>query len=337
MSESREPDDGESKPGTAKEPEQEAPKGEAAPSAAPPQSTPTTVASAKSPGRKSALRATKHTSTKKRLKLFLFGTYGVGKTTAAICFPRSYVIDAERGCDHYEKRLAASDSELFQTNNVDEVVAEIKTLGSEKHEFRTLVVDPVTTLEADLVEKAEKEFGAGDMRVWGKRDKTLRRLTNLIMGLDMNVIVTAHGKIEYGDKMAKLGTTFDGWRRLPYMFDLVLELEKRGKKRVAIVRKTRLEVEFPDGAEFDFSYEEISRRYGADILARPAAPVAAASEEQVATLKELLAIVRLDEGVVDGWLRKAAVDAIEDMPADIIDKCIAFVRQKITKTAGGAQ
>lgn len=274
---------------------------------------------------------------KKRLKLFLFGSYGVGKTTAAICFPRSYVIDAERGCDHYEKRLAASESELFQTTNVDDVVAEVKALGSEKHSFRTLVVDPVTTLEADLIEKAEKEFGAGDMRIWGKRDRTLRRLTNLIMGLDMNVIVTAHGKIDYGDKMVKLGTTFDGWKRLPYIFDLALELERRGKKRVAIVRKTRLEDAFPDGAEFDFSYEEISRRYGADILGREAAPVETASDEQVATLKELLSIVRLDEGVVDGWLRKAAVDAVEDMPADIIDKCIEFVRQKINKSTGGAK
>lgn len=306
-------------------------------SAEAPPSTPTTAAAVKSPSaKKSALRATKHEAIKKRLKLFLFGGAGVGKTTAAVAFPRSYVIDAEHGCDHYAKQLNASDSVLLQTTNADEVVAEVRALGSEKHAFRTLVLDPITPLETDLIERAEKEFGAGDMRIWGKRDRTLRRLTNLIMNLDMNVVVTAHGKIEYGDKMAKLGTTFDGWKRLPYIFDLVLELERRGKKRVAIVRKTRLEG-FPDGEEFDFSYEEIARRYGVDEIGREAVPATPAAPEQVATLKSLIDTVRLDEGVVDAWLKKAGVDELEDMPADAVTKCIEFVRKKIEQATGGAK
>lgn len=275
------------------------------------------------------LRAKKHETISKRLKLFLFGGPGTGKTTLATSFPKSYVIDGERGCDHYAKQLQASESVLLQTTDPDDVITEVRALTAEKHDYRTLVVDPITTLETTLIERGEKEFGAGDMRVWGKRDRTLRRLTNLIMGLDMNVILTAHGKVDYGERMVKLGTTFDGWKRLPYIFDLALELEKRGQRRVAIVRKTRLEG-FKDGEEFDFSYAEVARRYGEDAVSREAVPVMTATPEQIAALKGLLDTVKLEEGTVDKVLAKAQVDSVEDLSKEQADKFIEFIRNKVS-------
>lgn len=285
-----------------------------------------------------ALRAKNPEAMQKRLKMFMFGGPGVGKTTAAITFPKSYVIDCERGCDHYKSKLEASGSVIFQTNDVDEVIEEVRSLKREAHEYRTVVIDPITTLEADLIEKAEKEFGVGDQRIWGYRDKKLRRLYNLLMGLDMNAIVTAHSKAEYAggdgkERFVKIGTTHDGWRRLPYAFDLSLELEKRGKsKRVGIVRKTRIDG-FPDSEEFDFSYEEVARRYGPDVIGRAAVPVAVASAEQTATLKGLIANVKLEDGIVEKWLTKAGVEALEDLSAEVTEKCIAYIRNKISNGA----
>src|SRR3712207_8369870 len=55
---------------------------------------------------------------------------------------------------------------------------------------------------------------------------------SLIMSLDMNVVVTAHAKTEYGQNLAKLGYTFDGWRQLDYWFDLVVELGDRKSTRL---------------------------------------------------------------------------------------------------------
>lgn len=280
-----------------------------------------------------ALKAKKLEPVTKRLKLFMFGSAGVGKSTAAIGFPNSYVIDGEHGLDHYTEALEKAGSVVLQTTNADDVVEEVRALGTDKHSYRTLVIDPMTTIETDLIERAEKEFGPGDMRIWGKRDRTMRRLINLAVNLDMNVIVTAHGKIEYGEKMAKLGTTYDGWKRLIYIFDLALELEKRGSKRVAIVRKTRL-AGFPDGDSFEFSYAEIARRYGAEVVEREAVPVAAAKPERVATLRTLIDVVKLDEGTVDGWLKKNNVDALDDMPESAVEKCIAHIQSKIEKAAG---
>lgn len=291
--------------------------------------------------KKSALKATKPDETNKRLKLFLFGGPGIGKTVASISFPRSYIMDAEHGCDHYSKRIEASGSVLFQSSDMDEIIEQVRALKREKHGYRTVVIDPITTLEADLIEKAEKEYGAGDQRIWGDRDKKLRRLYNLLLSLDMNVIMTAHGKVEYAggdgkERFTKVGTTHDGWRRLPYAFDLTLELERRGKRRVAIVRKTRIEDAFPDGAEFDFSYEEVAQRYGMERISREAVPETQASDDQIAQLKELLSIVRLEEGTVAKWLKKAGVEEIDDMPASVVAKCIDHVRQKIAETTGGA-
>lgn len=277
-----------------------------------------------------ALKAKPPESVNKRLKLFLFGSYKVGKTTAALHFPLTYVFDGEKGTVHeqYKRLMDANGSEVLHTNDVDEVIEEARMLGIEKHNFRTVLIDPITMLEADLIEKAEKEYGAGDMRIWAKRDRKLKRLVNLLNRLDMNVIVTAHGKIDYGPNMTRLGTTFDGWKRWPFAFDLIVELERRGTERVAIVRGTRLE-QFTDGEAFTWSYEEFQRRYPS--IDKLATPVELAHPEQIAELKRLLDVVKMPDDTVDKWIIKAGVETLDDMTADAVGKCIAFVRAKLPK------
>ena len=274
------------------------------------------------------LRARKPEAVTKRLKLFMFGPAGVGKTTAAIQFPNSYIIDAERGTENYDKLITASGSSVFQTTDVNEVVQEVKALLTEKHDFRTLVIDPITPIFNDLLDKCETQVGADFGRHYGAANKTMKRLANLIMNLDMNVIVTAHAKAEYGENLRKLGYTFDGWKQLDYWFDLVVELGKKGKKRMARVAKTRIET-FPDEDVFEWSYDAIKKRYDASILEREAQQVALATTDQVRELKELLHVVRLPEGLVDKWLGKAQVDTFEDMPADAIAKCIEYVKNRL--------
>ena len=276
-----------------------------------------------------ALRAKKPEAVTKRLKLFMYGPAGVGKTTAACQFPKSYIIDGERGAENYEKLIDASGSVLLQTTDINDVVAEVRLLLTEPHEYRTLVIDPITTLFDDLLEKAEAKVGSEFGRHYGEAKKTIRRLTNLLMSLDMNVIITAHAKTEYGDKLQKLGITFDGPRGFDYLFDLVVELAKRGKgQRIGRVVKTRLEI-FPDGEAFDWSYDEIKRRYDAATLERQATTVMLATAEQVSRVKELLAIVRMPDDWVEKCMAKAGVEAWADMSTEIIAKCIDAVAKKL--------
>ena len=281
------------------------------------------------------LRAKKPEAVTKRLKLFMFGPAGVGKTTAAIQFPNSYIIDCERGAENYDKIIAASDSVVFQTTDIQDVIADVKALLTEKHEFRTLVIDPITTVYNDLLDKCETQVGADFGRHYGAANKQMKRLANLIMALDMNVVITAHAKAEYGQNFAKIGYTFDGWRQLDYWFDLVVELSKKGKKRMAKVVKTRVD-RFPDDEVFEWSYDAVRRRCDVNILEREASAVVLASADQVAQIKELLAVVRLPEGTTDKWFAKAGVDVWEDMPADAIGKCIEYVKNRLPAVSAAA-
>ena len=279
-----------------------------------------------------ALRAKRPEAIVKRLKLFMYGPAGSGKTTAAIQFPNSYIIDCERGAENYDKLINASGSVLMQTTDAFEAIAEVRSLLTEQHEYRTLVIDPITALYNDLLEKAEEKVGTEFGRHYGEANKTMKRLANLIMSLDMNVIITSHAKKEYGQNLAVLGITFDAWKSLDYWFDLVIELRKRAKRRVGFVAKTRIEA-FPDGEVFDWSYPEIARRYGIDVLERQANTLALATPEQVAELKALLEVVKLPDGTVEKWLSKAQVENLEDMPADTVAKCVLFVKGRLGNAA----
>src|SRR4051795_11809870 len=143
------------------------------------------------------LRAKKPEAVTKRLKMFMFGPAGVGKTTAAVQFPASYIIDCERGAENYDKLIAGSGGVVFQSSDMNEITAEVKSLLTEKHDFRTLVIDPITPVYNDLLEKSELKVGSDFGRHYGEANKHMKRLANLILALDMNVIITAHSKKEY--------------------------------------------------------------------------------------------------------------------------------------------
>src|SRR5262245_53085036 len=126
-----------------------------------------------------ALRARKPEAVQKRLKLFMFGPAGVGKTTAAIQFPNSYVIDCEKGTENYDQLIQESGSVVFQTTDIHEVITEVKGLLTEKHDYRTLVIDPITTVYNDLLDKCEQKVGADFGRHYGAANKEMKRLANL--------------------------------------------------------------------------------------------------------------------------------------------------------------
>ena len=154
----------------------------------------------------------------------------------------------------------------------------------------------------------------------------------------MNVIITSHAKTKWektGDSFKEAGTTFDCYPKLDYLFDLVFEIQKRGKDRVGIVRKSRVGG-FPEGEVFPFSYDEIATRYGRDILERRAATVVLATAEQVTKLKHLIDVLHIEEAVVEKWLDKAQAESLNEMPAEAADKCIKFMLAKVEATNGAS-
>lgn len=286
-----------------------------------------------------ALRGIKPEAVQKRLKALFYGTAGVGKTTAAIQFPMPYLIDTEKGAenDQYTKQLQKSGGVIFQTSDFDELINEVKSLLTENHGYKTLIIDPLTTLYNDLLDKSalilkaqskEKdatgtEFG----RHYGEANKKMKHLLSLLLRLDMNVIVTSHAKNEYAGNMTVVGSTFDCYKKLDYLFDLVFEIQKRGKDRTGIIKKSRIEA-FPDGETFPFSYEEIAQRYGIEILEKEAIAEKLATLDQVSELNRLITLLNISEEVQQKWKDKAKAETFDEMSEDIIVKIIESLKSK---------
>lgn len=276
-----------------------------------------------------ALRGVKPEAIQKRLKALFYGGAGVGKTTAAISFPKPYLIDTEKGAenDQYTKIIQKSGGVVFQTTDFDELVKEVKALLTEKHEFKTLIIDPLTTLYNDLLDKSALKNGTDFGRHYNEANKRIKHLLSLLLRLDMNVIITSHAKNEYGQNMAVLGQTFDCYKKLDYLFDLVFEIQKRGKERIGIVKKSRIEA-FPDCDQFPFSYDDIATRYGRDVLERDAIAEVLATPEQVAHLRHLVDLFKEPEEIVQKWLDKANAETFEEMNEEVIKKLITHMENK---------
>lgn len=292
-----------------------------------------------------ALRAVKPAVVEKRLKAFMFGDPGSRKTTTAIQFPSPYLIDTEKGAtnDQYVKALESAGGVYFGTNDLDEIVAEVAALLTEKHAFRTLIIDPITGPYAEACDKAARrlamEKGEGDGTEFGRHkavaDRQMKRLCTLLLRLDMNVILTSHSKIKWvkdGDTFKEQGRTFDAYGKLDYLFDLVLETQLRGTEGWAVVRKSRIE-SFPMLDSFELSYATVAGRYGRAILERGAEPVKLATPEQAARLTHLVDVVKLDEEIVQKWLDKSDAATFADMPEDAVLACIAYVEKKLATPA----
>lgn len=279
----------------------------------------------------SRLRAVKPEKIEKRLKAFFYGRAGVGKTTAAIQFPAPYLIDTEKGSENeqYIKLLEQAGGVVFQTSDFNELMQEIRILSSEKHPYKTLIIDPMTTLYNDLLAKCElkgTEYG----RHYKDAEKKMKELLHLLYQLDMNVIITAHSKNEYvmnGKEMTQVGQTFDCYKKLDFLFDLVIEVQKRGKDRIAMIKKSRIE-SFPEDTTFEFSYNEIANRYGREICERSATPSKLASEGQVERLKKLIDLYKEPPETIQKWLDKAVVSCFEEMSEEIIKKLIDHMEKK---------
>ncbi len=283
-----------------------------------------------------ALRGVKPEAIQKRWKALFYGGAGVGKTTAAIQFPSPYLIDTEKGAenDQYIKILKKSGGVIFQTSDFDDLMKEVKALLTEKHEFKTLIIDPLTILYHDLLDKAARSRissndpdGTAFGGHYGVANKKIKHLLNLLLRLDMNVIITSHSKNEYGQNLSVLGQTYDCYKKLDYLFDLVFEIQKRGKERIGLIKKSRIDA-FPDGEQFPFSYEEIAKRYGKEVIERSAIAERLATTQQVQRLKELVELYKEPQEIIQKWLDKANAETFEEMNEEVINKLIFHMENK---------
>jgi hypothetical protein len=291
------------------------------------------------------LRAVKpKAATPTKPKILIFGKPGVGKTWVSLDFPAAYYIDTEGGANQkqYTDKLEKSGGVYMgpEHGSMDfsTILDEVKLLATEKHQYKTLVVDSASKIfNAEIAAEAEKLDKAKEKNEFGRDKKPavnyMRRLINWMSRLDMNVILVAHQKAEWGldskGNRTEIGSTFDCWDKLEYELDLCLNIVPGGKNSpVARVRKSRLEG-FPNTESFPWSYEEFAQRYGKEIIEKQGEALVLASKEALAELAALLSRWKAPDGQEEKWLRAAKVEEYSEMSADQVAKLIEYINKQI--------
>lgn len=274
-------------------------------------------------------------SLEKRLKLFLWGDSGVGKTTLALRFPKPAVIDLEGGTDLYGD---AFDFDVLRATTADDVIAAVDWLLANQHPFRTLVIDPVTVLWdamqkkwSDIFLRRNKsskgykfEFYDLQPRDWQTLKAEFKDLIRKLIALDMNVIVTARQKVQYADGafMKAIGETFDGERSLPYLFDTIIRLYRDDKGRFLGQTLKDRSNKMPK-AEFEVSYPLFEELFGKRTLGRKAKPAVPASAEQKAKIRDLITALALPQEQVDKRLAAYGAESVDDLTSENAEVIIA--------------
>lgn len=271
-------------------------------------------------------------------KILIFGREGSGKTWASMDFPNCYFIDTEGGAsrDHYTDKLKKSGGMYFGveqgSQSFDEVTEQVKALATEKHGFKTLVIDSASKIMSmEVGKETDRLMDEGKKIEFSVEKKPAarhaRRLNSWIDRIDMNVIIISHEKPLWA-KGEQIGVTYDAWDKIGYDLDLVLNIQKTGTRRFAKIVKSRL-IGFPEEANFDWSYEAFAERYGREIIEGAVKQIVLATKEQLVELGSLLEIVKLPEGETDKWLKKANAETFADLSQEQVAACIAMLKNKI--------
>lgn len=277
-------------------------------------------------------------------KMVLYGPAGVGKTWFALGFPNVYYISPEPGAtrEHYTDRLKSNGGMYLGpedgSTDFEVLIEQTKALASEKHPFKTLVIDSITEIYNGAIAKESERLG--DKNAFGADKKPalayMRRFLAAAFRLPMNLILIAHEKSEWGvdDKgqRSEIGKIPDCWEKLLYSLDLAFQAQKRGKSRVAMTRKSRL-LGFPEGESFPLDYEDFSTRYGKNIIERESAPLVLANSEQVTEITHLVDLLKIDDATKEKWLDKANAESFTEFNSDDAAKLITFLKNKINSTA----
>lgn len=275
-----------------------------------------------------------------KTKQLIFGASGVGKTWFALSFPTPYYLDTEGGADlkHYQERLKAAGGVYMGpedgTLDFQTVIEQMQALATEKHSYKTLIIDSITKLyQTAIAHEAER---LGDKDAFGASKKPaiafMRRLVAWTNKLDMNVLFIAHEASEWGlvnGQRQEIGKCADVWEKLAYELDLSLQCTKRGPERNATIRKSRL-TGFPEAESFRLDYATFAERYGKDFIEAPAKPIVLATPEQVVEIKRLLETVKVPESEIEKILTKADAESFTELNSEQADGMIGWLKKKLS-------
>lgn len=278
-------------------------------------------------------------SVRRKPKIAIYGKSGVGKTFNALDFPKCYYIDTEGGAKEkeYIEKMKASGAAYFGpedgANDLKEVVGQFKALATEEHGYLTVIVDSITKPFNTLIGMEQERLGESDAYGASKKPAValMRSLYTWIDRVDMNVIIIAHAKDEYGmvgGKREQIGLTADAHDKLEYELELAAEVQKQGPKRVIRIRKSRIAA-FEEGKFYAWNYDDFADRYGRADIERGMVRVELASTADVEEIRRLVDVMKVDDSITSKWTSKAGVDTFEEFTVDQAAGILKWLNEKL--------
>lgn len=276
-------------------------------------------------------------------KFMISGEAKVGKTTFALQFPKPYFIDVEGGAvrEQYTDALKKSGGVYLGkdegSQDFEVVIQQVKELTQTKHPYKTLIIDSFTWLYLLEAAEAEEKGGSEYGRDKKEANKPTRQLIRALEKIDMTVILICHSKQEWkklpgGKDRELIGTTFDGFEKLNYIYDLWLEILPKG--RAMMVRGSRIS-NIKEGDSFPATYDKFSELYGKDIIEQESVPIILATEKQLKRTLQLLEALKVPETQIEKWFKTYNVEYWEEMSNEQIQKCIDLMEKKIMEVSMG--
>jgi hypothetical protein len=168
----------------------------------------------------------------KKLKILIYGASGVGKTLAALTFPRPAVIDTEGGTDLYAGRDGIPAFSVLRAKSLTDVETAIKFIQADNGKtFETLIIDAITVLydvQKDAAGKAAKKEDEMTPRDWNKVNKRMVNLYNALTNLPVHVVVVAREAELYegeGLNLKRVGFKADMDKKGVYIFDFIVRMK----------------------------------------------------------------------------------------------------------------
>lgn len=196
---------------------------------------------------------------KKGLKILVYGDTGTGKTSFALTFPKSLILDTEDGYEWYENTEKAKNmAGIVRSQSFDDLDDLLDQLERDSSEYSTFVIDSETKIYENLQEalldveerrarkKHRDELDANiSQRSWGKIKQISLRLQNekirlASQGVNIVSVSQAADVMENsGDTMVKVGEKPDMHKKAKYDYDIKLRLYIKDGKYYGEVEKDR--------------------------------------------------------------------------------------------------
>ena len=214
---------------------------------------------------------------KRRVKAVIEGLEGDGKTALSLLFPGPlWVIDTERGTNILKDKFFM----VLSMNHMGGMAAALNEVKKNEADIETLVIDSASPLWHDLVyqysQKKLQKRGTDDLSFndWGPIKRQWTAFLNRLIDLDMNIVLTARLKDQYGKsnggKMPEVvGMTADLEKSTVHLFDFVLRAHRQPNAKTKrddffiTVNKSRRD-ELPTGKRFN-----VTAKNGFDELFSP--------------------------------------------------------------------